>query len=57
MITDLRGAVLHNTRFYAVDLSRARVDGVDFSGVTLDEDSICPDGEPPVIESRTGRCE
>lgn len=57
VVTDLRGAVIDNTTFDGVDLSRAEVGGVDLSGLRLDEDSICPNGEPPVAESVFARCE
>ena len=45
IVTGLDGATLVDTRFVAVDLSRLDP-GFDLGEVQLDENSICPDGEP-----------
>ncbi|MDW3214270.1 MAG: pentapeptide repeat-containing protein [Ilumatobacteraceae bacterium] len=56
VVTDLRGAVLDGTYFYAVDLTGVQVDeGVDWENVNVWDNSLCPDGLPPT-DGTIGTC-
>ncbi len=56
VVTDLRGAVLDGTYFYAVDLTGVPVDeGVDWENVKVWDNSLCPDGLPPT-DGPIGTC-
>lgn len=55
-VTDLRGAVLDRTYFYAADLTGVAVDeGVDWENVKVWDNSLCPDGLPPT-DGPIGTC-
>ncbi len=55
-IDSLRGTTLGNTRFSNVDLTGADITGIDLSQMRLDDNSICPDGQPPVDDGRYKSC-
>ena len=57
VVTSLAGATIDSTRFDRVDLSQGDFAGVDLSGATFDEDSICPNGEAPTGETYVLTCE
>lgn len=56
VVSDLRGAVLDATSFYAVDLTGVQLDaGVDLAEIDVWDNSLCPDGEPPT-DGPIGTC-
>lgn len=55
LITDLSGATLDGTSFYAVDLSMIDPASVDLTDVQVWDNSICPDGLPPT-DGPIGTC-
>lgn len=55
VIGDLTNATVDGLSLRQVDLSQAKLDGVDISLIRFHESSICPDGSTPVGESPTNR--